>query len=138
MTLRHTTASFLCLPDEVILDIVSYLPVQERLKSVARVCKRLYSLAMDRRMVTDLHIDLKILNHPALIDFLVDAVWLKSLDLTATDFTKRFRALYQFLIQTAKTTSDMEDLDMEIDSLYAIFKSIFLKILVTTLCPARR
>ena len=134
MPLRHTNspnATFLCLPDEVILDILSYLPVQERLKSVARVCQRLYSLAMDRRMVTDLHIDLKILNHPALIDFLVDAVWLKSLDLTATDFTKRFRALYQFLIQTAKTTSDMEDLDIEIDSLYAIFKSIFLKILVT-------
>ena len=133
MPLRYTkspNATFLCLPDEVILDILSYLPVQERLKSVARVSNRLYSLAMDRRMVTDLHIDLKILNHPALIDFLVDAVWLKSLDLTATDFTKRFRALYQFLIQTAKTTSDMEDLDLEIDSLYAIFKSIFVKILV--------
>ena len=128
---EDTITNFLCLPDEIILDILNYLPVQERLKCVARVCKRLYILAMDKRMVTDLHIDLKILNHPALIDFLADAVWLKTLDLTAKDFNKRFRALYQFLIHTAKTSTDMEDLDIEIDSLYAIFKSIFLKILVT-------
>ena len=128
---EDTTAKFLYLPDEIILDILNYLPVQDRLKCVARVCKRLYTLAMDKRMVTNLRIDLKILNHPALIDFLAEAVWLKSLDLTATDCNKRFRALYQFLIHTAVTSSDMEDLDIEIDSLYAVFKSIFLKILVT-------
>ena len=128
---EEIVTNFLCLPDEIILDILNYLTVQERLKCVARVCKRLYALAMDKTMVTRLHIDLKILNHPALIDFLAESIWLKTLDLTSTDFTKRFRALYQFLIHTAVTSSDMEDLDIEIDSLYAIFKSIFLKILVT-------
>ena len=135
MTVQYTIISsrpcLLTLPDELILDILTYLPVQERLKCVARVCKRLYYLAMDPRMVKHLHIDMKILNHPAMIDFLAEAIWLKSLNLTSDDFTKRFRTLYQFLIHTAKTTSDMEDLDIEIDSLYAVFKSIFLKILVT-------
>ena len=134
MTLKSSPpcdTNLLCLPDELIFDILEYLSVQERLKIVALVCKRLYYLAMDPRMVTSLHIDLKILNHPSMIDFLAEAVWLKSLDLTSSDFTKRFRALYQFLIKTAVTTSDMEDLDIEIDSLYAIFKSTFLTILVT-------
>ena len=49
MTVQYTIIpsrpDFLTLPDEIILDILSYLPVQERLKSVARVCQRLYSLA---------------------------------------------------------------------------------------------